>query len=88
MRWALLWSTSLLAACVVAPLDPLPSAVRAAEDGDLLRALAYLDQVPAMHPRHAAAQALAQALQALQAPGLHSSPPTIEGPDALSIELQ
>ncbi|MBK6917244.1 MAG: hypothetical protein IPH07_07575 [Deltaproteobacteria bacterium] len=34
------------------------------------------------------AQALAQALQSLQSPGLHSSPPTIEGPDALSIELQ
>lgn len=34
------------------------------------------------------AQALAQALQSLQSPGLHTTPPAIEGPDALSIELQ
>ncbi len=47
------------AGCVVAPFDPFPAAQRAAQAGDLLRAIAYLDQVPVAHWRHAAARELA-----------------------------
>lgn len=64
MRVALVALALAPAACVVAPLDPVPAAVQAAEDGDLLRALAYLDQLPPMHPRHAEAAAFARALEA------------------------
>ncbi len=48
-----------VAGCVVAPLDPFPAAQRAAQAGDLLRAIAYLDQVPLAHWRHTQARELA-----------------------------
>ena len=47
-----------LAGCVIAPFDPLPAAQRALDNGDLLRAMAFLDQVPAAHPFYPRARAL------------------------------
>lgn len=65
MRRALLTLSAMApTACVVAPIDPIPAALRAAEDGDLLRALAYVDHLPRVHPRYAEARAFAQAIEA------------------------
>jgi hypothetical protein len=52
------------AACTVAPPDPLPAAQRALDAGDLLRAVAHLDQVAPAHPLYPKARELSDLLQA------------------------
>jgi len=64
IRSLVVLAAAVPAACTVAPIDPVPAAVRAATDGDLLRALAYLDQIPAMHPRHEEAVAFSRSIEA------------------------
>ncbi len=54
---------SLLAGCVSPPIDVYPAAARAVDEGQLLRALAYLDQIPPAHPQYPDARMLAQAVE-------------------------
>ena len=55
---------AMTTACVVAPVDTFPAAQRAVDAGDLLRALAYLDHIPPVHPRYARARVLAARVEA------------------------
>lgn len=57
------WVLGILAGCASAPMDVYPAAARAVDDGQLLRALAYLDQIPPAHPHYPDARMLAQAVE-------------------------
>ena len=57
------WVLCILAGCASAPMDVYPAAARAVDDGQLLRALAYLDQIPPAHPHYPDARMLAQAVE-------------------------
>ena len=57
------WVLCILAGCASAPRDVYPAAARAVDDGQLLRALAYLDQIPPAHPHYPDARMLAQAVE-------------------------
>lgn len=53
----------LLAACQTTPRDPFTAALERSTDGDLLAALAFLDQVPPVHTSYAEARTLAAAVE-------------------------
>lgn len=57
------WVLCFLAGCASAPMDVYPAAARAVDDGQLLRALAYLDQIPPAHANYPDARMLAQAVE-------------------------
>lgn len=49
--------------CRATDVDPFVPAQKSLEQGDLLRALTYLDQLPPAHPHYAEARAIAQAVE-------------------------
>lgn len=59
----LVWGLCFVAGCATVPIDVYPAAARAVDDGQLLRALAYLDQIPPAHPHYPDARMLAQAVE-------------------------